>query len=244
MNLDKLNIVTPEGVSELVIREGEAPKQLEPKAPLQLNIGGTIGAVAEFLKKRKDAGQFAQKDCTIYVNRDAVSIELVINERDAYNTGKVTGQLQYHPDFKCLHINERHLWTPTDLAQLLKMHRYWFTDRLAGMSIVTALMNFTADVNQKIEQSVKENGSTKDNFEQIVNSNLPDAITLRLPIFKGSEPQTVEIEFFAKLDGREVSFALLSAGANEALEMIRNTAIDEQLNAIREITPDIAIIEQ
>ena len=155
----------------------------------------------------------------------------------------MSGRLQVHPDFALLHINERHAWTPTDLAMLLKMHRYWFKDRMMCMQIVSTLMNFTADVNQKIEQSIKENGSSKDNFEQVVNSNLPETITLTLPMFKGYAAENIEVEFFARVDGREVSFALLSAGANESLETIRNTAIDEQLTQIREIAPEIAIVE-
>ena len=36
---------------------------------------------------------------------------------------------------------------------------------------------------------------------------------------------------------------LLSAGANEAIEEYKNKVIDEQLDAIRQIAPDIVIIE-
>lgn len=243
MENDKLVIQAGNGTTEVILREGDAPKVLDPKAPMPVKISGTLGAVLEYLKKRIDKEQFAQKDCHIIVDRDNVTLTLNFNERDEYNHGQVSGSLQVHPDFASLHINERHAWTPTDLAMLLKMHRYWFKDRIAGMQIVSQLMNFTADVNQKIEQSIKENGSNKDNFEQVVNSNLPESITLTMPMFKGYAAENIEIEFFARVDCRDVSFALLSAGANESLETIRNTAIDEQLTQIREIAPEIAIIE-
>ena len=243
-NQEKVVVNAAQGVSEIIIRHGDAPKVLEEKAPLEVKIHGTLNAVAEYLKKRFNYGQFAQQDCVITVNRENVSIAFDFNVRDAYNHGTVTGHLQLTPDFKCLHINDGHMWTPTELAMLLKMHRYWFKDRADCMRIVSLLMNYTATVNQKIEQSIKENGSGKDNFEQVVNSNLPDSITLNVPIFKGYSPEALEVEFFAKVDGRDVSFTLLSAGANESLELIRNTAIDAELNKIREIAPDIAIIEE
>lgn len=228
----------------MILREGDAPKVLDPKAPMPVKISGTLGAVLEYLKKRINKEQFAQKDCHIIVDRDNVTLTLNFNERDEYNHGQVSGRLQVHPDFALLHINERHAWTPTDLAMLLKMHRYWFNDRAECMSIVSRLMNFTADVNQKIEQSIKENGSSKDNFEQVVNSNLPDSITLNVPILKGYKPERLEVEFFAKVDGRDVAFTLLSAGAIESLEAIRNSAIDTELAKIKEIAPEIAIIEE
>ena len=241
---EKINVNVAEGVSEIIIRHGDAPKVLDPKAPLEVRICGTLNAVAEYLKKRIDTGQFKQENCTITVNRENVSIVLLFNERDAYSHGTVSGRLQMTPDFKCLHINDGHVWAPTELAMLLKMHRYWFKDRAECMRIVSLLMNYTATVNQKIEQSIKENGSGKDNFEQVVNSNLPESITLNVPIFKGYQPEALEIEFFAKVDGRDVSFTLLSAGANESLETIRNTAIDAELAKIKEIAPNIAIIEE
>ena len=241
---EKVVINAAEGTNEIVIRHGDAAKQLDPKAPLAVNINGTLYAVAEYLAKRINAEQFKQKDCIIFVNRENVSIKLVFNERDAYNCGMVIGNLQIAPDFKILHINDGEIWAPTELAMLLKMHRYWFKDRAECMRIVSLLMNYTATVNQKIEQSIKENGSGKDNFEQVVNSNLPESITLNVPIFKGYQPEALEIEFFAKVDGRDVSFTLLSAGANESLETIRNTAIDAELAKIKEIAPEIAIIEE
>lgn len=244
MENEKMVINTGNGTTEVIIREGAAAKVLDPKAPMPFKVSGTLGAVSEYLTKRVKTEQFAQKNCHIIVNRDNVSLTLVFNERDEYTHGEVSGRLQVHPDFASLHINERYAWTPTELAMLLKMHRYWFKDRMTCMQIVTTLMNFTADVNQKIEQSIKENGSNKNNFEQVVNSNLPESINLTLPMFKGYAPEVIEVEFFASVEGRDVSFALLSAGAIESLESIRNNAIDEQLEKIREIAPEIAIIEE
>ena len=79
MNNEKIQInVAPEMPTvEVILREGEAPRQLEPKAPLKTNLEGVIGCVAEYLEKRINTGQFEQKDCHILVNRDRVDITLL-----------------------------------------------------------------------------------------------------------------------------------------------------------------------
>jgi hypothetical protein len=123
------------------------------------------------------------------------------------------------------------------------MNRAFFEDKNECMRLVTALMNFEADVNVKMERAYKENGNRTDNFAQVVNSNLPDGFTLKISIFKGMPAETLEVETFASVDGRDVSFVLLSPGANQTLEDLRNKVIDEQLDQIKEIAPDIAIIE-
>ena len=245
MENDKQIVINAaERTTEIVVREGQAAKVLDPKAPLAYNVNGLIGSVTEYLRKRIDAGQFEQKNCTLYVNREDVKMTLVFNERDEYNKGSVSGELRLHPDFEALMINRNFAWVPMGLAQLMKMHRYWFTDRTEGMKLVSTLMNYKADITQKVEQSAEANGGRTDNFAQVVNSNLPQSITLNLPIFKGAGAQPIEIEFFAKVNGREVEFVLLSPGANEALEAYRDAAIDKELEEIRKIAPEIAIIEQ
>ena len=229
---------------EVIIREGAAPKALDPKAPVKTNLSGTIGTVVEYLKKRINAEQFLQKDCHIIVDRENVSIELVINEADEYKRGNVKGALQFNPSFVKFGINDPSTtWQPAELGLFFKMNRAFFADPKENMTLVTTLMNFVADVNVKMGKSLAENGSRTDNFAQVVNSNLPDKFNLKIAIFKGMPAETLEVETFAKIDGREVAFVLLSPGANQTLEDLRNNVIDEQLGQIKEIAPDIAIIE-
>ena len=55
--------------------------------------------------------------------------------------------------------------------------------------------------------------------------------------------EEIEVEIYADVDGREVSLSLVSAGANEAIEEYKNKVIDEQIEAIKGVAPDIVIIE-
>lgn len=230
--------------AELVIREGAAVKVLEPKAPIKQELSGVIGVPYEYLLKRVDSGQFEQERSHLIVNREKISLSLVINEHDEYTRGVITGKLEHHPKFLAFGINSGRVWTPTELGMFFKMNHSFFTDRATNMKLVHELKNFTATINNKIEKSVKESGDRTDHFAQVVNSNLPESFTLVLPIFKGTAPETLEVETFAQVNGREVSFVLISPGAQAVLETIRDSVIDEQLTLIKQLAPDIAIIEQ
>jgi len=245
MENEKFQINLGQGVekAEIILREGAAIKELEPKAPIKTNLSGVIGAPLEYLTKRVATGQFTQERSHLIVNREDIKLSLIINEDEEYNRGQVDGTLEYHPKFVEFGINTGKVWTPTELGLFFKMNRAFFPDKGTNMKLVTDLMNFSATVNNKIERSVKENGDRTDNFAQVVNSNLPESFTLNVPIFKGMEAESLEVETFAKVNGREVAFTLLSPGANQTLEEIRDKAIDTQLEQIKTIAPNIAIIE-
>lgn len=239
----QINLAPGQETTELIIREGAAPNKLAPKAPIVADIEGTIGTVLEFLKKRVNAGQFKQTESYITVDREHVQITLVINESDAYTRGKVVSKLQFNPQFTKFGINKDKVWTPAELGLFFKMNRTYFPDRRANMEIVSCLMNFNATINSNIERDIKVNGSRTDNFAQIVNSNLPETFSMQIPIFKGLPPEHLEVETFAQIDGRDVHLVLMSPGAQETLEDIRDKVLDEELAEIREIAPEIAIFE-
>lgn len=233
------------GMSEVIIRQGQAPKVLDPKAPLQYDVVGQLNCVAEFLAKRVGAGQFTQENCTIFVRREKSIIHLAFNERCEYERGDVSGVMKESEDFADLHINDECFrWTPMMLAKFFKMHRYLFADKQECMKIVTTLMHYTADIQQKVSQSAEANGNRDDAFSQVVNSNLPGAVKLSMPIFVGGAKESIEVELFADVDGREVRFLLISPAAVEVKKETTDKAIDEQLAIIKEIAPNIAIIEQ
>lgn len=245
MENEKLQIVLGKDVqkAEVIIREGQAVRELEIKAPIKPVLKGTIGVPLEYLKKRVSTEQFTQELSHLIVDRDQILLKLVINENDEYHRGEITGVLEHNPKFLEFGINTGKVWTPVELGLFFKMNRSFFPDRTINMKLVSELMNFSATVNNKIERSVQENGGRTDNFAQVVNSNLPESFKLKVPIFKGMESEMLEIETFAQINGREVAFTLISPGANQTLEDIRDKAIDEQLNSIKEVAPNLAIIE-
>ena len=242
MNNEKMYLNIAPGCNEVIIREGKAPAQLEPKAPIRIDLAGTIGAPVAFLKKR--IGDVDQHKCHVIVNREKVSITLVINEDDEYNHGKVVGKLTFHPKFEEFGINTGKAWIPEELGMFFKMNRAFFTDVQTNMVLVSTFLSFKGNVNQEFDRETKMNGSYKSNFTQVVNSNMPDGFKLQIPIFRGMPAETLDVETFARVDGRDITIVLLSPGAECTLESIRDKVIDEQLDKVKEVAPEIVIIEE
>lgn len=244
MESEKVNVIVPENYSgqpiEIIWRDGQAAKQLDPKEPQPVNISGTIDSPFRWLEKRVEL--IDQKQANVTVNRDNMQISLVDKETDFYNNG-VTGTLQPSKEMVEFGINSDKIWEPIKLSKFLKMHRAFFKDKTQNMMLVSTLKNFKAKVNQDIERSKEENGSKVDNYSQVVDSNLPKSFKLNIPLFKGFACEEIEVEIYADVDGREVSLSLVSAGANEAIEEYKNKVIDEQISLIKSVAPDIVIIE-
>ena len=242
---NKVVVNLPENATEIIIREGEAERVLNPKPPIKISLKGVIGTPLEFLEKRHtEKDQVDPKKCHILINREQVSITLITNEDDDYLTGKVVGQLDQHPKFNEFGINSEKKWDPNNLGQFFKMNRAFFEDKATNMELVTALKNFDATVASKIEKAKTEKGDFKDNYGYTVQSNLPGAFNLSIPIFKGTPAEVIEVEFYASVNGREVSLQLFSPGACQLLEDLRDSVIDKQVDSIRQLCEDIAIIEQ
>ena len=243
-NENRINVVVPKDYNgtpiEIVLRKGIAAEQLPTREPIPVKILGTIDSPLKWIEKRVEL--IDQKHANITVNRDCMQISLIDKENDYYRN-EVSGVLQPSKEMMEFGINTDKKWDPIKLSQFFKMHRAFFKDKAQNMSLVSTLKNFKAKVNQDIERSKEENGSKTDNYSQVVDSNLPKSFKLNIPLFKGFACEEIEVEIYADVDGRDVSLSLVSAGANEAIEEYKNRVIDEQLNLIREIAPDIVIIE-
>lgn len=244
------NISLPEGVNELIIREGKAPEQLSPKAPVVIDITGTIESPFRFLQKRAcqkyedQEVQFSLLRSTLFVDRDKISLVLVINEDDFYNKGHIVGILKEHPKFKEFGINSDKKWEPNKLGQFFKMNRAFFLSRDDNFKLVSLLKNITVKVDQTIEKSNKENGSKTNNYQSIVESNLPDKFKLNIPLFIGTPAIEIEVELTPDIDGSSFTLLLISPGAAETLEDTRNSVIDNEIKRIQELCPNLVIIEQ
>ncbi len=215
-------------------RHAPAPRVPDVIPPINIDIHGTLGCVSEFLEKRIDT--IDTEHAMIIVDREKVMITLVMNETDPFMRGTVEGHLEFDPRFEAFGINNSDmLWQPLPLAMFMKMQRSFFKSREENMSYVSTLMNYKATIEQKVERYNNEKGDKTDNFQQVVNYNLPKSFHLSIPIFKGYPKEDIEVETFASVDGRSITFVLLSPGANDAVEALRDMAIDAELDKIRTI---------
>lgn len=247
MQNEKLQLNFAEGVqvAEVTIREVGTVNELPVKPPVKIDIKGVIGAPVEFLEKRiNDPEQITQLLCHVLVDRENMTITLITNEKEEYERGKVVGQLMEHPKFVEFRINSGARWEPNALGQFIKMNRAYFLDKAENMKLVTDLKSFVGRVNSTIEKEKNENGSFKDNYSGVVTSNLPGSFKLNIPLFRGGKSEEIEVEFYANVNGRDFTLQLCSPGAAEAMEKVRDEVIDEQIEKIRTLAPNIAIIEQ
>jgi len=232
----------PEGQNTLTLMQGTAPKQLDELAPVKFEASGTIEAPLRFLEQR--VGDIDQHKAHIFVNRDNLSIHLIYNENDAYTIGNVYGTLKLSKIFQSFGINTDKQWEPEQLGQFLKLNRTYFVSREENMKVVNALKTFDAKVNQTVQRETKENGNKAFSFRQAVDSNIPESFKLCLPVLSGGQPVEIDVETYATIDGAHVSISLQSPGANDIVEDIRNNYISGIVEKLREVAPEIVIIEQ
>ena len=110
-----------------------------------------------------------------------------------------------------------------------------------GKKLLEAL--FGKDAKAEIQKQKDPSGSTADVYRCQVESNLPKSFTVNIPIFKGTAKQAIEVEFDHYLVNGEVLLQLVSPGANEVAEEYRDMCLDEVLAKIKNIAPQIAIME-
>lgn len=227
--------VTPLNGS-IIFREGQALPLHEPE---KVQLLGTIDAPARWLEKRADT--INQKECYVEVNREKMIISLRTDESSYYGT-TVYGKLELSPEYNKFGINGGEYITNFEMAELFKMNRAYFENRSVAMKLVTDLQNFKAKVDKEIENSDNKRGDRRILVNQVVQSNLPEAFNLIIPVFKGCEKQTVQVEVY--VNPNDFTCTLVSAQSNELIIETRDTIIDEVLERIRLTCPDIVIIEQ
>lgn len=248
MDPEKLNINFAEGeaVKEIIIREVDTV--VEDKLPVlepdKVEISGNITAIFAFLEKRWNAEDSQVNHCRthILVDRDKLQMTLVVNETDKREKKTVVGTIQLSRQYTAFGVNKK-LWESTDLGNFFRINRSYFEKKETNMSLVSLLKRFTAKVNTEVEREEKDNGSVTDVYRKVVDSNLPEAFAVKIPIFKGTQPEVFSIEIIAHVEGKHAVLELISPDAEAIVEEVRDKLIDEQIEKIKELAPEIPIIE-
>ena len=237
--MEELKVTIEKGVSALEVRTGEA---LELQHPVAISVKGNLDTVQRFLKKRIEG--IDQSKATILVTKEIndISLELIIDERD-YFRGIITGKLEFHEDFEEFKINTGEKRTLRSLSDFIKMHRYCFEDTETAMKLVAELRTFRGKVNKEMESKSDNVGNKKEFFEQVVESNIPAAFVLNMPIFKGGKKKKFEVEIHINPREQEMDCQLASVEAHEIIMVARDEQIDKELIEIKDIAPNIFIYE-
>jgi len=232
--MEKLNVQVTDGVKTLEILQGDATPR---KEPIKVNIEGLITAPLDYLNKRKDVIEPLKSH--LIVNTSDGKIILVVNEKDHYQD-TISGKLKMNPDFEKFGINTGKSRDTFELADFIKMNRYFFSDKNVAMKLVSELKNFKAKVDKEIEMSDNDRGNTRLLQNQVVESNIPEAFDVVVPIFKGQPDQKIKVEI--NIDARNFECSLISPDANDIINEVRSKLIGEQVVKISELMPELAIL--
>jgi hypothetical protein len=208
---------------EVVIREGKA---LDVKEPVKVAVVGHIDSPMRYIMARKPEPE----NTHIVVNRDAMSIALNCDEKDFYGT-EITGCLSLSTDLKEFGINTEKTYTPDELGDFFKMRKWAFEKKEDALKIISELKNFEAKVETSLKEKNDNRGNTTSLKQQIVDSNIPASFRLKLPVFKGTEKQSIEVEI--NITAR-YECCLLSPELAESINGMRDAIMDEVVNKITE----------
>ena len=234
--IEKLTEMNIEDGKDIVIRFGDALPLQEPK---YVSIHGTIDAPARWVEKRKD--DIVSADAHVLVDRDRMTITLNTDENSAY-MDSIVGTLTLSTEMQEFGINTGEYMSCFDMADRIKQLRTYFETQQDAMKLVSELRNFKAKVDKELELSDDKRGNQKILRAQTVESNLPKSFKVNMPIFKGTEKRTFEVE--VEINPNDLSCTLVSPDAHDIVVQERDNQMDAVLGRIGDAAPNIVIIEQ
>lgn len=234
--IEKLTEMNIEDGKDIVIRFRDALPLKEPK---YVSIHGTIDAPARWVEKRKD--DIVSADAHVLVDRDRMTITLNTDENSAY-MDQIVGTLTLSTEMQEFGINTGEYMSCFDMADRIKQLRTYFETQQEAMKLVTELRSFKAKIDKELELSDDKRGNQTIMRAQKVESNLPKSFNVNMPIFKGTEKRTFEVE--VEINPNDLSCTLVSPDAHDIVVQERDSQMDGVLVRIAEAAPNIVIIEQ
>lgn len=234
--IEKLTEMNIEDGKDMVIRFGDALPLKEPK---YVSIHGTIDAPARWVEKRKD--DIVSADAHILVDRDHMTITLNTDENNFYSD-QIVGTLTLSTEMQEFGINTGEYMSCFDMADRIKQLRTYFETQQEAMKLVTELRSFKAKIDKELELSDDKRGNQTIMRAQTVESNLPKSFKVNMPIFKGTEKRTFEVE--VEINPNDLSCTLVSPDAHDIVVQERDNQMDAVLGRIGDAAPNIVIIEQ
>ena len=235
-NDKKVQTMVENGVTNLVILEGKAPEQHNPQP---VNIKGNIDAPSRFLEGKISEFEGSKAHCMVS-KTDGV-IMLVLNEQSVVDRYTIIGQISVSKKFNSLGINnDKTLYSPEELANKLKLLRSMFVSNMEHASICNTLRNLKAKVNADIEKADDRKGNVTQNFKQTVESNMPDAIKLKLPLLEGEDAIEIEVNVILEAHGSDIKCSLESVDAAELIESQFEQRVTQEVEKLKD---KVTIIE-
>lgn len=224
--MQDINLTAKEGVSEIIVRTGDAPKVHDP---IKYSFDGNVSAPLDYFNSRKAANvdYFDAKLAVVEVNERGCQIILRRDPKDVF-AETVSGQLKKNPDIEAIGVNTGESFKPSELAKRLKKNRIFFSAIADAMRIISDLQSLKVSAKSELEQSDDRRGNTKNVFVQSVETNMPVAFQLSMPIFNGEENVTFTVEVSFEVSGQQVLCSLDSIELTELERRYAHQLLNQQ----------------
>lgn len=235
--MKEIKINVENGVNELVVRQGDASAVHTGR---NVNVDSvTIPAVAEFLSKEDITTEIILDSVLSFsIDKRAMELRYGVTQRHSY---QINSAIELNPDLQQFGINSGNSYTTFELADFIKMNRHYFESKPVAMQLVSELKNFKAKVDKEVENSSNDRGNRRMLLNQVIDSNIPESFVLELPVFKGQPKARVIVEININDD---FTCALISPDLKEFILLESETLINQQLDLIKEMHPQLRIYQK
>lgn len=199
-------------------------------------------APGRFYAVRKEQGLVHADECHVEVDRWDGKIKLYVNEKDV-EAPIITGTLEENPDISKLGINSGKTYDKEGLVRKLKLTRHLFYDPQSNMMLVKDLQQLEMTVEQKLEKKDDHRGSRSEVLRQTAESDLAESFSLNIPIFRGQDPWTFDVELNFSVRDSQIEFWLSSPDLAELQGEQQFSIIEDALEPFKE-DDDLVIIEK
>lgn len=227
-----LNVTNDGKPAVIRMLEGKAedPINLKP-----VTISGRYDAVTQWWKQREK--NIDKERSHVEVDIDLGTITLF---QEPYHPHCVTvkGQVTMAKHLAKLKIETTTRFTSKELSQLLRTNRVLFSDPSSHSDLLKKLNSFAAKAQTELDQMDDSRGNAKDRIETKLETDIPQAFTLKTAVIQGGEEKQFEVNICMEVRDKGISFWLESTEMSEILlSETKNLLVSEacQLN-------DIAII--
>ncbi|QQU04012.1 hypothetical protein [Myroides odoratus] len=235
--MKEIKINVENGVNELVVRQGDASAVHTGR---NVNVDSvTIPAVAEFLSKENITTEIILDSVLSFsIDKRTMELRYGVTQRHPY---QINSAIELNPDLERFGINSGNSYTTFELADFIKMNRHYFESKPVAMQLVSELKNFKAKVDKEVENSSNDRGNRRMLLNQVIDSNIPESFVLELPVFKGQPKARVVVEININDD---FTCTLISPDLKEFILLESETLINQQLDLIKEIHPQLRIYQK
>lgn len=240
---DVLNEGDPKDHKVIIVREGDAPKQLDAVKPNKVHLTGAIGSPAEFYAKRVTAPHGDKKlhdknKIHVVYSLEDGRLTLVVDENFDTENYRITGKIELNPNLLKFLVNKGSagLRTIKEAREFLKFNRMFFADKNKCAEIVATLTNFKARAERAYQLDDDNRGNSTSSEVTKLETELQSSFRLKLPIFKGQGDEEFDVNIFCSVDEESgVNIYFESIELEELIEERRKSILGAELDKFKEV---------